>query len=218
MALSEPFPLKAINMLLLANVKLALVAKNAPPLTATRGKMPLMKYVFLVLFSMHSMAHAASLDLSGPEAFALFHRLVFELKVDSQKWLARSRDELVKIRNTSAAGKNCQRKSDEASCSQAIKEVLYFSVLPVRDPAVFQLDKDLKTKYSFDVETGMKIFQLSTALRWIAREDIYNGVPAPKKATARTYAQFLKQIHSFHQNKALEIRKAAPMIPPPPRR
>lgn len=164
---------------------------------------------------MQSMAHAASLDLSGPEAFALFHRMVFELKVDSQKWLARSRDELVKIRNNSVAGKHCQRKSDETSCSQAIKEVLYFSVLPVRDPAIFQLDRDLKTKYSFDVETGMKIFRLSTALRWIARDDIYNGVPAPKKASARSYTQFLKQIEAFHKNKALEVRKAAPMIPPP---
>ncbi|MFS4457853.1 hypothetical protein [Bdellovibrio sp. HCB2-146] len=177
-----------------------------------------MKYLLLALFSMHSMAHAASLDLSGPEAFALFHRMVFELKVDSQKWLAKSRDELAKVRKNSVSGKNCQRKNDEAICQQAIKEVLYFSVLPVRDPFIFQLDKDLKTKYSFDVETGMRIFQLSTALRWIAREDIYNGVPAPKKATARSYAQFLKQIHAFHENKALEIRKAAPMIPPPSRR
>ncbi|MNL03399.1 hypothetical protein D3C87_1239360 [compost metagenome] len=163
-------------------------------------------------------ASASEPDLSGPEAFALFHRSVFQMKIDLKAWLQNSRAGIVKIQKSSALKTQCLKGHDPKKCELAIQEAYAFSVFVVRDPKIFQLDKDLKTKYKFDVETGMKVFQLSTGLRWMAREDVYNGVVAPKEANRKTYARFLTHIEEFHKNKSLELRKAEPMIPPPAKR
>lgn len=171
----------------------------------------------LCIFAAAPLAMAKSGQLSGPEAFALFHRSVFQMKLDLKAWLHESPKQLAAARKT-AVHTLCLKGRDSKNCELAIKQVMPASVFFVREPRVFQLDQDLKTKYEFDVETGMRIFQLSTALRWMARKDVYNGVPAPRSANRKTYEGFLRQIESFHKNKALELRKAEPMIPPPPRR
>ena len=160
-------------------------------------------------------AFASQKDLSGAEAFALFHRLVFQMKVDQKAWLASSRAELAKIRKSSALNNMCLNGRDPKKCELAVQEVLPASAFTIRDPQVFQLDVDLKTKYKLDVESGMRVFQLSTGLRWMARKDVYNGVAAPKEANRKTYMQFLNAIENFHKNKLLELRKADPMIPAP---
>lgn len=180
-----------------------------------------MKYVLslcLLMGCQFAFASEFSRQLSGPEAFALFHRSVFQMKMDQKAWLNNSRLGVAKIRKSSALNSMCLKGRDPKKCQLAIQEVHDFSVFVVRDRQIFQLDEDLKTKYKFDVETGMKVFQLSTGLRWMARKDVYNGVVAPKEANRKSYARFLTQIEEFHKNKTLELRKAEPMIPPPAKR
>jgi hypothetical protein len=175
-----------------------------------------MKYILgLCLIFSCQFAAASEPDLSGPEALALFHRLVFQMKIDQKAWLNSSRSEITKIRKSSALKKMCLNGRDPKKCELAIREAFPASVFVIREPKIFQLDEDLKTKYEFDVETGMRVFQLSTGLRWMARKDHYNGVVAPKEANRKTYARFLDAIESFHKKKSLELRKADPMIPSP---
>lgn len=166
---------------------------------------------------MGPLALAKSGQLSGPEAFELYHRMVFQMKGDLKNWLVNSQSDLAKLRKSSLHTL-CVKGRDSKNCEKAIQAALPVSVFVVRDARVFQLDQDLKTKYDFDVETGMRIFQLSTGLRWMARKDVYNGVRAPRTANRGTYEAFLRDIERFHNTKTLEHRKAAPMIPPPPRR
>jgi hypothetical protein len=157
-------------------------------------------------------------ELSGPEAFALFHRSVFQMKNDMKAFLSHSRVEIAKIRKSSKLGTLCLKGRDASNCELAIQEAFPYSVFTAFDRNIFQLDQDLKTKYKFDLETGMKVFQLSTGLRWLARKDVYTGAPAPKEANRKTYARFLSQIEEFHKNKSLDVRKGEPMIPPPAKR
>jgi hypothetical protein len=159
-----------------------------------------------------------SRQMSGQEAFALFHRSVFQMKLDLKAFLHNGRNEIAKIRKSSALNSMCLKGRDSKKCELALLEAAPYSVFVVQDRNIFQLDEDLKTKYKFDVETGMRVFQLSTGLRWMARKDVYNGVPVPKEANRKTYARFLTQIEEFHKLKSLELRKAEPMIPPPAKR
>lgn len=177
-----------------------------------------MKYILSLCLLLGCQFASAEPELSGPEAFALFHRSVFQMKVDLKAWLHNSRLEIAKIQKSSALNTLCLKGRDPRNCELAIQEAYAYSVFVVRDPKIFKLDEDLKTKYKFDVETGMRVFQLSTGLRWMARKDVYNGVVAPKEANRKTYARFLAHIVEFHKNKALELRKAEPMIPPPAKR
>ncbi len=182
----------------------------------TLGPMKLILSLCLILSG--PFAAAATKDLSGPEAAALFHVSVYQVKVDLKAWLANSRQEVEKIRKSSPLSRQCLQGQDTKKCEQAIQEVTPYSVFRVRDPQIFQLDTDLKTKYKLDIETGMRVFQLSTGLRWMARPDVYNGVVAPKQANRKTYSRFLADIDQFHKNKSLELRKAEPMIPAPKNR
>lgn len=166
----------------------------------------------------YSSAFASQPDLSGPEAFALFHRSVYQMKVDLKAFLQKGRTDIAKIRKSSKLGSLCLKGRDPKNCELAIQEAFPYSVFMNFDRKIFQLDQDLKTKYKFDVETGMRVFQLSTGLRWMARKDVYNGAPVPREANRKTYARFLSAIEAYHKTKTLEVRKAEPMIPPPAKR
>jgi hypothetical protein len=150
-------------------------------------------------------------DLNGPEALALFRKSLEILKTDIQDWIPRSHT-LVSKSKSSGTGKACLQTGNPKACEIAIRELAPASLVPIRDRFIFKLAQDLKTKYRFDVTTGMKVFQLNSALRFLAKSEIYNGVPAPKLSTRTTYKSYVANIEGFLAQKNIDLKKAIPML------
>ncbi|WP_413290696.1 hypothetical protein [Bdellovibrio sp. HCB337] len=150
-------------------------------------------------------------DLTGQEAFILFHKTMKQLATDIQVWIPQSQSQVSKSRS-SVAGKACVQTNNPKSCEVAIHELATASVVPIRDRFIYKLAEDLKTKYQFDVQTGLRIFQLNSALRFLAKPEVYNGVPAPKSFNHNTYKSFVADIEGFLEQKNIDLKKALPMI------
>jgi hypothetical protein len=157
---------------------------------------------------------SAPKEISALEALHLFHESVLQVRLEIKEWLAISKMNVADLKNTSQAAKVCQKTDDITACQQAILELVPYSRFELKDDSIFKLEKDVKTKYKYEMKDGMKAFQLSTALRWLIKQDEYNGVPLLNEVNySKGYKPFLKAIEEFHKDKYVEIFKAERSMP-----
>ncbi|MNS68546.1 hypothetical protein D3C72_1018300 [compost metagenome] len=167
----------------------------------------------IFLCSFH-FAGADEKDLSAKEALQLFHLSVLDVKSDLKDWLTVSKKAVADLKKKSPNAEECRQTEDTEVCEKAILELVNYSRFELKDDSIFELEKDLKTKYKFEMKDGMKVFQLSTALRWMVKRDILNGVPLPKENNYRKGLRpFVAAIEEFHKEKSVELIKAERSMP-----
>jgi|GEM_PF-6861453 hypothetical protein len=170
---------------------------------------------FLVVFLLVSFqfAGADEKELSAGEALQLFHLSVVDVKNDLKDWLKVSANAVSKLKK-SANAEECRATDAKEACEKAILELVNYSRFELKDTSIFDLENDLKTKYKFDLKDGMKVYQLSSALRWMVKKDQLNGVPLPKQGNyAKGLKPFVAAIEEFHKEKAIELTRAERQIP-----
>ena len=170
---------------------------------------------FLVVFLLVSFqfAGADEKELSAGEALQLFHISVIDVKNDLKDWLSVSQRAVAKLKK-SAHAEDCRISDGKIPCEKAILELVNYSRFELKDTSIFELENDLKTKYKFDLKDGMKVYQLSSALRWMVKADQLNGVPLPKQSNyAKGLKPFVAAIEEFHKEKSIELIRAERQIP-----
>lgn len=171
--------------------------------------MRMISYILILIACVSSTPGKAEVGL---EEVNLYHKSVIQVSQDLELWLKESRSGLQASKKSSAY-RACLATNKLPSCEEAIEDLLPFSVIPLKDSKIFELERQLK-QTGFEFEVGVKIFKLSSALRFFVKQEIYNGVPAPEKISAKNISSFVSAIENFHSNKSIDLKKGRAMIPP----
>ena len=176
-------------------------------------------FLVVLLLVSFQYAGASEKELSAEEALQLFHISVHDVKNDVKDWLLVSKRAVSELKSKSANTKECKATGAKEICEKAILEYVNYSRFELADNSIFELEHDLKTKYKFDIKDGMRLYQMSSSLRWFVKKDELNGVPLPKDASyEKGLKPFIAAIEQFHMDKSVEVAKGEKSLPPLPRR
>lgn len=151
----------------------------------------------------------------GMEDVMIYHRSVIQVGKDLEQWISSSRAGTAKIVSQSADLKACYNGRGALYCEKAIQALYPFSVIPLKDDKIFELGRRLR-EGNFEFQIGVRIFKLTSALRFFVKEEVYNGVKVPTSATASQVRKFVSEMQSFQETKVIDLKKGRANIPPLP--